>query len=358
MESYYQISVDAENLTSYVFYEQLLPRVHEYFVEGRSKTPIINLTNVRRISPFALPNLIVLGLLLKKEMGAPVALDFTWNPKLVTYLNQMSFFDLVRKNNAYSFDEGQAGGIDGQYVISNLCQMVSVQRGDDEDEDNDDSAPVLRRLARDYKEQLRKELPDGISTDTVLNVLAEICHNGVKHSGAEKCFASFQVHRGGMFQISVSDGGIGLYKSFCKKLDSYKADPKAVPNPLKIFQVDEMAITDGMEHLRSILEAVFFRKMNSAKPIYGIHSVLNDILPLGGIVRVHTSNTQIVFTQKNYKNYIQRELTDAVLIELKSEFMRRRDFAKSDQYSPLRVRSSKLSGVHVEIEIPFIERGR
>jgi len=180
-------------------------------------------------------------------------------------------------------------------------------------------------------------------TDTVniLSVITELCHNGCNHS-ASSCFASFQVNKNKKFEFSVSDSGIGYYKSFVAKLNNNER--------LWILNSNNPFQTRADNNINAILEAILYRYRSERQ---GIFDVFKLILPLGGVVRIHTDNTQMIFTQSNFQEYLFVEVNLKLIRKIIHDFKRREIESVNTTYSPLRITDYKFDGVHIEIEIPF-----
>ena len=83
----------------------------------------------------------------------------------------------------------------------------------------------------------------------------------------------------------------------------------------------------------AILEGVYKRKDSK---IYGLFNVIRRVLDYGGKVRIHSNDTQIIFTPR-----------------IKNEFIWGR-LCKIDSFTKYNVKNTAyFDGVHIEIEMPL-----
>lgn len=346
MKDYLPIGIDNSSLTSYVFYQSLIPKLHKYFKERSAKVILLDFSNVRRVSPLVVPNLLNLGFILKKYYGEPVKIIIPWDIDLVSYLRDINFYHYARHFGIFDLDQGISCDIPKDRTISLNCYTFGIKKGfSDLDE-------ILRDHIIKYKKYLIRVFKDETIVNELLKQMAEMCLNtskytehSVKIHENDKCieydedeseereisgFATFQVNKTTKFQFSVSDIGIGYYQSFNKKLRNGEELKFLSKNDFKEGQ---------KKHVESILEAVFYR-MND---IYGIYSVLEEVLSRDGTIRIHTYDSQIVFT----KNFYNKYLNSNQVLDYKYLIQSIRES------SSLKRINGYFRGVHVEIEIPF-----
>ena len=106
---------------------------------------------------------------------------------------------------------------------------------------------------------------------------------------------------------------------------------------------------DKYKHYRAILESIYRRIEHDT---YGVCSVIRDVVSLGGTIRFHTSTTQLILTEKNFRKFKDRSGTEEIIAEFFGYFKARMKYSDDVAYSPLRIFSEVLTGVHIEYEIP------
>ena len=138
---------------------------------------------------------------------------------------------------------------------------------------------------------------------------------------------------------AVADAGMGYLRSLLMK-----------PDELRVFTPEELSIQDRKEHFRAIAEAIYRRV---GKRTYGICNVIRDVVSQGGRIRIHSGTTQVVFTDKNYRRFVDTPESELSLAKNVMAYLgARQRFASSRQKSPLRIWEAKFTGVHIEFEIP------
>ena len=320
-------------LTSFIFYTQILPQLHTHFIDNHENKVFFDFSNVDRINPLVIPNLLNVGEVIKTYYNDPPDIFIPWDIKLLSYLADMNFFYLLRHHNLFKLDERFIGGYPTSRQISDICYAFYLPLGISKEE-------LFTKHLSNYFELISRSYNE---TDTVniLSVITELCHNGCNHSSS-RCFASFQVNKNKKFQFSVSDSGIGYFTSFVAKLA--KNETLWTLNRSNPFQSRED------NNINAILEAIFYRYRSQRQ---GIFDVFKLILPLGGVVRIHTDNTQMIFTQSNFETYLSSTITLKIIGDIIQDFKRKNIESADTAYSPLRITNYKFDGVHIEIEIPF-----
>lgn len=330
MKEYYLVSFE-QKTTSFSFYNHILPQLHEYFTNHRDNELLLDLSGVEFIHPLVVPNLLVVGSVLKNYFKKPSNMYIPWDPRLLSYLSDINFLNLIREQELFSLDEKFIGGY-SSHNINPECKTYMFQFGSSKDD-------IRTKLKK--SETIINFLTDGRSnehSENVLRILTEICHNACNHSGSH-CFATFQSNLGRNVKykkafIAISDFGEGFYNSLISKISSNN-----------LFINNEAGVsTNEHNNILAILEAIFFRKDFKE---YGVYQVISSIINNSGLVRIHSEDTQLVVTSKNFKRYIN----DYSL--LKEELNSSKYDQLEIQFSPVRKNGTKLKGVHIEFEIPI-----
>jgi hypothetical protein len=279
-----------------------------------------------------IPNLFNVGLILKDYFNYPVQLFIPWNRKILVYLRDINFFSINNDLKIFNIDERFTGDIPQDRSISDICGTIQIGR-------NLKKEDIYNCYISKYKIPIEKRLKDEKLVDRILYVMAELSHNGALHSKGT-CFVTFQLNQLNKFEFSVSDCGIGYRNSL---LDKRKGS---------FFKNFNQTETTPPNHFSSILEAIYYRKKEYEK-VYGVYSIFNDILPLDGVIRLHTHNTQAIFTNYNFSKYLHEDPDENLVKDIINSFILSSDNSTERKYKPVRIDSAKFKGVHIEIEIPF-----
>ena len=278
------------------------------------------------VTATALCNLLGVGQVLKKFYKAPAELILDWHStSLLNYMYCMGFFTLVDDFHLFAYDDGAVGGFaprpPGKFrMLRCFSEAWELETAD---------------------QLIAKDLSQGMDVDLAADLgecIVELVRNSMTH-GRSPCFVSAIGDDEFGTQCAVTDVGVGFLATLRRKLPD-----------LRLFQAEQMRKNDGREHLRAILEAVY-RRVGSKT--YGVSSVVRDLTSMGGVVRIHSHDTQVVFTRANYQRFAGRtDSRQQVVDELFRYLNLRKELAPDPLRSPLRVWDASFTGVHVEFEIP------
>ena len=316
-------------VTSYSFYNDVIPQLHSFFSEKQDRDITVNFdfSNVKLINPLVIPNIICAGMSLKAYYRKPVNLFVPWNPELLAYLEGINFFDIIRKYEIFSLDEEYLGG----YVKSkNLKSETFLFR---EGKEKWEIEFVLSKQKSRIFEMISDQfvyMEAGNAEDRMQQILtcfAEPVENGCIHSRSDTILNLQYVSGNNSVNkifCSVSDSGVGLYSVLEKS---------------KNIAFNNV----GNENIRALLEAIYYR---SPYRDYGLWGLCINTLSIGGILRIHSDQFQLILTEKRlevlekiktfYK--INAIVGDNIIEQL------------LDNYSIRK--TTKFAGTHIEIEIP------
>ncbi len=343
---YYMVKFD-NIVTSFSFYNKILPRLHSYFVMGIRDEIMFDFSDVEFVQPLVLPNLMVVASKLKEYFKNPIKLYIPWNPKLLSYLKDINFFLFVKKFSLFEIDERYTGGYHKR-VLYDECKTYAFEYGTSKEmirEELRNSISIIEKISQ------KPSAFTESSSERLLRIITEICHNACNHSG-NKCFATFQSNYSTRSKykkayIAISDGGIGYYGSFKERLENGR------DIDLTVTDKEHFLSFKDDKNLYAILEAIFYRKDFK---MFGIYQVMTQVLHNNGVVRIHNDDTQLIFTKKNFLKYINN--WDALIEAFKGSLKNVIDNELDIQFSPLRRNESRLAGVHIEMEIPLNMEGR
>lgn len=329
---------DKENLTPFVFFDYLLPELRKCLLENQNSLISLDMTEVKSVSPLVLPNLLIVGKILQIHFGEPIKIILgSRNSDMIRFLYDMAFFRLIDKHEFFAYDKDFVGGFSsektGDYGVL-LYLPIS------EDPSPEQIARQLLRNNRDIKAFLG-HFDDEDLADTFVRAVGELSHNCMKHGHSFAVLSAYGGPKIGL-HCAVSDCGVGYRESLLEK-----------PEDLVVYSEADLRFDDMHCHYKAIIEAVCKR---FEKETYGLSSVIRDIAKIGGTTRVHSVNTQVVFTARNQSQFMNTCEPEQTGSKLAESLLRLAARADSIQSSPVRIRESKLAGVHVEFEIPPVQK--
>ena len=301
------------NLTSYTFYNELLGKLHNYFIEGKDQQLVFDFSQVKLVEPIVIPNLLCVGYIIRTSTGNPPKIFIPDNISagyLKRYLFDINFTNYAKEYGLFSFDDTVFGGL-SESNMDKLNNTILFHQDETEQESWDKicyySQKFVNKYLKDYDSYIAP-------TNLILELSREIVENSKGH-GKSFCFMTIQYNYSReKVYIAYSDCGQGFLKSFSNK---------------RIVVKNE---------IESIIEGIFLRYQ---KP-FGLYSVIQKTLSLGGIVRIHSNQDQLVLTPNTMLSLdISNNSSDLKKILL------------SEQYKNNVRRNLKFSGVHIEIEIPL-----
>lgn len=306
-------------LTSAEFYGSLLPEaqiVLRYY--DKISNVVIDFSGTCKIDPNVIPNLLCLGRVMKSLLGyeATIRIPDTFDGgRIKFYLYQIKF--LEKAKGIFLFESDPYTGFVGR-MIDPLCGTVCLHENVDEDGIGNVFDSLVNPFAMKYLRDFDKEWGnDNDSNNIVLNLLKELAANAAQHGKSYSyttVHAKFSKNR---IYIAISDSGKGFLQS-CKE---EHADKLLKKNEILHNEVDAI---------------VYCTYLRAGSKKFGLYAAIVETLHFGGIVRIHSNDSQIIFTPQ-----IKEQFESKTLLQ----------YAKFWKYNVKR--NIKFSGTHIEIEIPF-----
>lgn len=181
-------------------------------------------------------------------------------------------------------------------------------------------------------------------------------------------------------KFSISDNGIGLYKSLSEKVNSNQFYEKF--NLLEKLSNDfPLKVDDEIKKSVLILfETLFYSMLKDRQGLFDL--MCNVVINCGGYFRLHTDNAQIIVSarmlnelsllndirkeilklhNKNFfeiidkKNFLEEmlvlvEKSKIQIIVLAHSILKK--YSEDTRFSSIRLFEVKFKGVHIEVEIP------
>lgn len=331
MKKYFNVGFD-KKITLYKFNKNILPMLHEYFINNRDKELIFDFSNVEFIDSEVIPLFLSTGFIIKNYYGYPPPIYIPWRLELLSFLYDIGFFNIVRKYNLFELDERLIGGFETG-KISKRRFTYCFEYGT--------STFEIREVIRN-SHSIIEGFANSDSKEEVISAICEICKNGCNHSG-ELCFITIDANKKiNKAIISISDPGVGFYYTFFHKIKEGFDD-------FKTCQKEDFIAQVGNNRIKySIGEAIFYRKYWRK---YGIYQVVENIFKRNGTFKIQSSNVQFVLTKKNFGNYMDDERSIVDLYKSSSNYK-----SNYSQFNPIRTIQGSLKGSHIVFTIP-INRG-
>ncbi len=294
------------DLTSYEFFSNVLPML----VNTEDLEIVLDLSNTKRIEPLVIPNLLCLAYKEKIEKAKKLILsvpDTVSGAMVKNYLHEIGFTEYAYKFGLFDFQNNPYGGLEGK-KIDPICGTLVFNADDSKDEIYRGVDRCITPFSEAYLSRFRIfDLEHSMFVNEITEFLEEILLNCKIHA---KSFSITTMHANYSLKkiyIAVSDIGCGFLGS------------------LKDCKIDN--------EKEAILEGVYKRKDSK---IYGLFNVIRRVLDYGGKVRIHSNDTQIIFTPR-----------------IKNEFIWGR-LCKIDSFTKYNVKNTAyFDGVHIEIEMPL-----
>lgn len=331
------------NLTSYVFYNEILSKLHDYYFNNETQKKIIfDYSGVSSIDPLVIPNLLCIGYIIKQtseytpEIFIPNNINFG---ELKRYLNEINFVNLVETFNLYDFDMSVKAGWDkpGMDKLNTTMYFEYPKFNNDYNPSEVDLRDSIDKMVsykfnRFFNKFLSYYNNFNTQTNVLLELSKEIIENSIIH-GNSFAFATIQYnYHIEKVYLSFSDCGRGFLKSFKFKLNDDVETSKLSKD-----------LNDKIKNISNELDGISLGIYYRYNESYGLYDAIKKVLAKNGIVRIHSNNTQIVLTASN-----QLEL--AVCENAK-------DFLEALKKKKNNIRNNlKYQGTHIEIELP-ISRG-
>lgn len=306
-------------LTSSEFYKNVLSEVQIVLrYHDKIDSIIFDFSGTRKIEPNVIPNLLCLGRVIESILGrkAVISIPDTYEGgKVKNYLYLIGFTKLA--GNVFRFEQDPYGGLNGKQ-IDPLCGTIYFEDSIERDyialAINDLVEPFAEKYLNKFE---RLSLEDGQMKNQITDLLKELAENAKVHG---KSYSYTTVHANYMdriIYIAISDSGIGFRES-C------------------IFE-HKQALFEKQVVLHNELEAILYCVyMRNSSMKFGLYPIIRDVLRSNGIVRIHSNNTQIIFTPRIMKMFMDQKLL------------------KDSSFCKFNVRQELyFGGTHIEIEIPF-----
>lgn len=324
MENYI-ISIEG-NLTSHVFYNTLLGKLHDYYVDDGYSPIIFDFTRLKSIDALVIPNLLFVGDIIKDNsdfIPKIIVSDNLSSAQLKSYLHDIKFVYFADKNKSFEFNDAIRSGY-SKGSISGLNTTIFF----------DKKEPLTLWLHRysnttyNFTDEYLSEFDVVEKENNYLNILAVFCGQlleNVKRYTNTSAYLTLQYN---YFLkkafISIADVGIGFRSSLNKQI--------------MCKEIERETLLDN--EIEAIIEGSFLRRKSN---IYGLYNIITKVIEKNGIIRIHSMNSQVVFTERH-----------RLLFEMTDDGVALHNLMSKGDYRRNIRRNLKYGGSHIEIEIPMM----
>lgn len=302
-----------ERLTSFEFYNTVLPGI-DRADKGNGRI-ILDFSHIVKIDPLVIPNLLCIGNIVKNRRDNPIVIyipDTYYSGKVKGYLYSIGFTEYVDEYGLFEFEGEIWGGLCEEH-IDPLCKTLYFSSKDSEDDIKQsidiNAKPFADKYISDF-ESFREFKGEYFYSNDIVDFLTELVINSKLHAKSISFATLHAKHSTKTIFISVSDCGGGFSSTIGKEMGA---------------RTEEEAILCGI-----------YKRDNSK--VYGLYNIIKQVTGCGGKVRIHSNDTQLIFTPKVYESFLYKKLDN-------------------DEFKKYNIRKCKqFDGVHVELEIPFERR--
>ena len=302
------------DLTAYEFYNNLLPNI----VGTNEQELCLDMSNTKRIEPLVIPNLLCLAFIEKRNSNKRLVMsipDTVSGGMVRNYLNQIGFTYYANKYDLFEFQFNPYGGLEGKQ-IDPLCKTLIFNADDSLDNIYRGVEMCISPFSEAYLSKFQiYDSENCIVANEITEFLEEILFNCKKHARSFSITTMHANYAAKKIYIAVSDVGCGFMSSLNKQ---------------SILAGIHDEIDD---ELMGILHGVYRRKDSK---IYGLYNVIRRVLDYDGRVRIHSNDTQIIFTPRIKQSFTEKNILN------------------TEGFKKYNVKNTvKYDGVHIEIEIPL-----
>lgn len=380
------------NLTSFVFYNEVIAQLHSYFAEGNQSHIMFDFSHIKRIDPLVLPNLLCAGYWISQHRGAPAKIFIPGNLEfapLRTFLNRTRFVEISQTYGLFEFDECISGGLK-ETVFSDTLNRLELFQIEDMDTDNsagenaqkiDVDATRLEAWSKLKKafipfinEFLQKSTDQYIVThrkeiaSALLSFCRELIENALLH-GRSFCFLNMQYSStfGQQMKISISDCGMGFKRSInadrkrsqhilaLEKQYKERTGQEREHLGIEIGQLlrqcyplrhtppehDDVHRLDDYPYMDSELKGIVYGLLSRRSKPYGLYNIHHRIIhKMGGTIRIHSNDTQLILSRRMWAPLEVCKTPEALLEQL-----------SNPQYAANVRTDLTFKGTHIEIEL-------
>lgn len=384
----YRIAIDG-NLTSYVFYNDVLAQLHNYFSDNIQSRILFDFSRVKSIDALVLPNLLCTGYWIAQHRNAPARIFIPGNLESIplrTYLEQTRFVKMAQTYGLFELDEDISGGLNdavSRPTLNKLELFQNVYKDGPAGEEKDIDVPKTKERAW---EQLKETFVPFVSTflqksantyvqshkqeifSDLLSFCKELIENALLH-GRSFCFLNMQYSSnfGKQIRLSISDCGMGfkqsvnadrsrsqnivslqqqIQESAGQERTRLENEIRRLSNQCYPLRQDDVERLAEYPHLDTGLEGIVYGLLSRRAKPYGLYNIHDKIIHrMGGTIRIHSNDTQLILSQRMWLPLAVCNTPKDLLALLRTD----------EQYAANVRTNLTFKGVHIEIEVMLDE---
>lgn len=333
-----------ERITSLAVYEKFLPKLNKWYRSGENiDDPVIDLFNVKWIDALAIPNILVMGSIMRIFHKKPVRLILPNDLRTINFMRTSNFFLISDLGNARLFDYDIEEVNRAEFYINEENRAehkihyykpellyYSLETEEEQLKYRAAMYENIRYVIAPYKYRqvlMDKRVLSENEVDVLLDVISEIICNSILYSKSIS-YSFIQTDKYKSI-FSISDSGIGFKKS----LENKKNLNRYLYNKYK-----DISEYNDLEDFITILDVLYYSMKQDRRNLWQLKEI---IVNRGGTLRIHNNSTQVVFTANKCAGCNKRadECFECLLDAYKKG------------YSNVRIFKAKLRGVHIEVEL-------
>lgn len=329
-------------LSSREFYKMLS---HLEDIVSDNDVVILDFTEVRRIDAVVIPNLLLLGTWIEEKSHTIPYIrlgDDISAGTLKSYLAGINFYELSNSYFMYENEEEKYSGLFGKKMDKrNTTQLFEYKSGLDVAKRRIcyNLAPFMRYYLNhfvDENEIKQDSRMEYIYEDNILGIFVEeLIENSFVYGKCDAIVTVQANYNKKRIYLSVSDNGDGMMKRITEQIIKSMKEPDYRPD--KIGSGYNVLKREPHNELEAIWIALYKRKYSD---IHGLFNVVRRVLFIGGTVRIHSNDTQLILTPRLYNMFLNETLV-----------------SEKSLYEFNILKTVNFKGVHIEIDIPLEEGG-
>lgn len=332
-------------LSSKVFYESVIKDINRKLQVYSDERILLDFTETCKIYATVIPDLVVLGTYLREKTGYMPVIRLGEDLKagsLKKYLNGIGFYSASA--NKYSFENNPYGGMYGTEMdpvnTTELFEYVELETYDGNKKKKDE---ILEQYKRKVYFKMRpfinkylnleafmgegnEDEDYGIEVNIVSSFIYHMAENSFLHGKSSSAVTIQANYKDKKLYISISDMGKGFMQAWIDDKVENATDEKE-------SDVYDVLGREPRSEMEGIMLGIYKRKKSK---YHGLYNIVERVLKLDGIIRIHSNTTQIILTSRQRDLFLNEELPK----RLPNMEMNRRE-------------NVIFAGAHIEVELPL-----
>lgn len=341
-------------ITNFKLYSNIMDELSRFYMNGETMNPVLSFANTEFIEYETIPVLMGIIDIIFNVNKEPVYLEFVNRTNLLNCLKHSNFFkcadefgyisydkeiieEIYNDNNNYSKKLREAHILHYYMPFMGFFNKSKTEQEVIRNELLEKMYRVIIPLDFNVVMQDIKQLWTN-QLDNFTVVLSELISNSILYSQSI-CYAFFYSNKYNT-KMSICDVGGGLENSlkFRRGEFPYLENKVTYFNDLK-YKYKYLYPNYSLDSFFLIMEALYYSELKERINLFYLKKlVVNN----KGKIRIHTGNTQVIFTSKRCEN-CNKQILECIPCLLHG-------VQYNSKHSPVRIFDWKLKGVRIEIE--------